>query len=243
MEPSDLASDFGESAPWPLPVPDDIGPAKGTKGVDLSVENPFLTIWTRPRATIRAIVDTRPEHHVLLLAAIGGVYNALGQATLRGSGDVIPTAGVLGICLILGPISGLFSLYVGGYLLRWSGSKLGGRATDQQVRAAIAWSTVPAVVLVLLWIPKLVLFRSDLFTTEMPRIAANPGLGLLMLGFAALDLILAVWSFVLLLKCLGEVHGFSAWRAIASMLLLIALLLLLVLLIMAVVFGMISLLK
>jgi hypothetical protein len=84
MGSGDFSSDFGSFPPPGRSFgPDDVGPAKKSRGIDLSVENPFLTIWTRPRATIRAIVDTDPNRHVLLLAAIGGVVNALDRATWK----------------------------------------------------------------------------------------------------------------------------------------------------------------
>jgi hypothetical protein len=31
-----------------------------------------------------------------------------------------------------------------------------------------------------------------------------------------LETVIGVWSFVILLKCMGEVHRFSAWRALAA---------------------------
>jgi hypothetical protein len=40
-------------------------------------------------------------------------------------------------------------------------------------------------------------------------------------GLEVLHLVLGAWSFVVTLKCLGEVHRFSAWRALGSIVVLI----------------------
>jgi hypothetical protein len=138
---------------------------------------------------------------------------------------------------MLGPIGGLIGLYLGGLILRWTGSWLGGRATAQQVRAAIAWSSVPSVATLAIWIPELVLFGSDMFTSRTPRIEANPSLGMLLLALSGVEIVLAIWQFVLFLKCVGEVHGFSAWRALgASLLPIVVLLPLLILIVVVVIF-------
>ena len=43
---------------------------------------------------------------------------------------------------------------------------------------------------------------------------------LTMLGiFLLIEMVIGIWSLVVLLKCLGEVHGFSAWRALGAVLL------------------------
>jgi len=39
--------------------------------------NPWLSIWIKPRATIRWIVNTDPTQQVILLAALGGIAQTL----------------------------------------------------------------------------------------------------------------------------------------------------------------------
>jgi len=180
--------------------------------------SPWLSIWIKPRETIRRIVDSDPSYRVLLLTALAGIGQALDRASTRNTGDDLSLPVILVICLVAGPIGSIISLYIGGALLRWIGSWFGGQASSEEVRAAMAWSSVPVILSYVLWIPELVLFGEEMFTSVTPRIEANPALAFLLLGFAVIQLILAVWSLVLLLKCLGEVHEFSAWKALAVIL-------------------------
>jgi hypothetical protein len=181
--------------------------------------NPWLAIWTRPRATIRQRVERDPEAWVLALFAVAGVGHLLSDASARSLGDRVDLPTLLVMALLIGPLFGILGAYVGGWLLRWSGRLLGGAARPVEIRAAIAWSGVPYVASMLLWIPELLLFGDELFTEATPRLDTAPELQGLLLAFVAVELTAALWAFVAFLKCLGEVQGFSAWRALLNLLL------------------------
>ena len=119
---------FDELNPYAAPrsdlLRDDVGPLK-SRGIDLSRENPYLTIWTRPRATIRGILDTNPTYHVLLLAMLGGILQSIDRAAQRNMGDQTSMEAILAIAFILGPLFGIAGLYIGGALIGWSGRRWG----------------------------------------------------------------------------------------------------------------------
>lgn len=83
----------------------------------------------------------------------------------------------------------------------------------------MAWSEVTSIVGLALWIPQRALFGNELFTKQTPRIEANPYLALAFLPFLFAGLALGVWHYVILVKCLAEVHRFSSWRALGAILL------------------------
>lgn len=186
------------------------------ENIDTQVMNPWVSIWTKPRATIQQIVDTNPEHLVLLLAAIGGFSSVLDRASTRSLGDKLDWHVIFLIAAIVGPIAGIIALYIGGALIRWTGSWIGGKASSRSIRAAMAWSTVPEIWALVLWIPALALFGQEMFTSEIPSIQANPSLNIVFLGMAAIGIAIGIWQFVIYLKCLGQVQGFSAWKALGN---------------------------
>ena len=59
--------------------------------------NPWRSIWLKPRATIRQIVVNNPDHHVVALAAAGGVVQTLSSSVSEKLGDQV---GLLPILLI-----------------------------------------------------------------------------------------------------------------------------------------------
>jgi hypothetical protein len=136
---------------------------------------------------------------------------------MRDAGDKMPIPVIIGLACVLGPLGGLLSLWISSLLLRWTGKWIGGTANREHLMTAIAWAAVPAVFALPLWIPELLLFGSDLFTKETHRLDAQPLLWIPFLAFAVLEMVLGIWSFVLLCHTVAEVQGFrSAWRGLGN---------------------------
>ncbi|MHB0959995.1 MAG: Yip1 family protein [Pirellulaceae bacterium] len=181
---------------------------------------PFQTIWTHPRDTVRRIVKQDPALHVMLLACLAGVGETLDRASMRNAGDQMPLIAILGVACVIGPLGGLLSLWISSHLIRLSGTWIGGIALRDHIKTAIAWGSVPLVFALPLWIPQLLLFGSDMFTEEMPRLEAQPLLLIPFLLIGLLEIVLALWSVVIVCNTIAEVQGFrSAWRGLANIML------------------------
>ena len=180
--------------------------------------SPFFSIWIEPRATIRRLVDSDPTRNVLALAAIGPAINSLiSQWSAVINGTTHPS--VLwplwvAFSVAIQAAFGILFLYIFGAVFRWSGNLLGGTATGVDVRAALAWSQVPAIVaeIILLFalfagvpMPKMLPGRLPLIDPAFYKVMVVEG-------------VLGIWGFIISLKCVGEVHRFSAWRAFAAIL-------------------------
>lgn len=178
------------------------------------MDNPWFSIWFEPRRTIQAIIDRNPEHLVLLLACLSGISQALDKASSRNLGDKMGMPAMLAGCLVGGVFSGVVGLYLFGFLARLSGRWLGGTGTSEHLRTALAWASVPTMVALVLWIPEYWIFGHDLFSATTPSIDAHP---YLLLVFAMFQIGLGIWGLVILFKGIGQVHGFSAWRGLSTM--------------------------
>lgn len=185
--------------------------------------SPWFTIWTSPRATIRKIVDSDPRKFVLGIMWTAGALGALNlevslsQVRLPEGNDAAAMLGSPIVIAVLAFVLGVFAviaLYASGALLKWSGGILGGTASAVEVRSAIAWSNVPEIYLTTVGI---ILMIAGLYT---PSFATSPAAAIRssFSAFNLLVLIVGIWAFVIQMKCLGEVHHFSAWRAFASIL-------------------------
>ncbi len=178
----------------------------------------LFSIWIRPRDTLRQIIETDPEYAVIFLAMLGGFFHVLSIASENSLGDAVSFPIILMMAATVGPIGGILFLYLMGLLVSWTGGWLGGEGSSQQVRAALAWGSVPSLWVGLLWVPAVLIFGMDLFATETPVIeSGGPLLAFLLLGMAVLHLVGGIWGFVATLKCVGEAHCFSAWRALLNL--------------------------
>ncbi len=162
--------------------------------------NPLISIWFHPRQTIRHIVDTNPEPGVVPMAAalgVAGAVQAFPELSRQWSGASL----LLGSGLVLaGALVGVLGYFFLGWLYRWVGSWLGGKATSAQVRAALVWSNTPNFVLFALWLSLLLAPASASFEL-VARLAG---------------LVIGVWILILQCHTLGEVHGFSAWKGLGT---------------------------
>ena len=181
--------------------------------------NPWVSIWLRPRATIQKIVDTDPERHVVALAAMSGIVQMLGNASDRNLGDRVGLPVVLTMALLLGPFAGLIGVYLWALLLKWTGRWIGGHASAVQLRAAIAWAGVPIIVGGVAFVGALLIAGKELFTEATPWLDHNPGWALLAYGLLIIQFVTVGWGIVVSLKTVGQVQGFSAWRALGNALL------------------------
>ena len=186
-------------------------------GDKLSI-NPWLTIWTRPRETIRAIVQFNPGHLFPLLCLIYGFPLLLQMAQNFSLGDRFPMGGIIVGALIGGIFAGVIGMSMASALFYWTGKWIGGEGSYQNVRSAVAWSNVPNLVNILVWIVNMVSFGDRLFTRgfiETPFVGGE----LTVIYFASLvQVVIAIWGFIIFLKALGEVQGFSAWKALLNVL-------------------------
>ena len=176
----------------------------------------FFTIWTAPRATIRRIVDSDPTRNVIALAAIGPAISMLVSEWAEALGNNANLSVLwpisVAVYVALSAAFGVISLFIGGAIWRWSGSLLGGVASSIEVRAAIAWSSVPAIA------AEIVLLIAVLLGVPMPQATKGtlPHFDPAFYKLTAVQAVLGIWGLVILLKSLGEVHRFSAWRALAA---------------------------
>jgi hypothetical protein len=76
----------------------------------------------------------------------------------------------------------------------------------------MAWALI-------LWIPEIALFGQETFTSETPGIDADPSKALYLIGFGVVEVTIAIWASVVFLKCIGQLQGFSAWKALGNSLL------------------------
>ena len=215
-----MSSEYEKENPYQ--TPDAVTPDLRLESQDSLPDEfkPFQTIWFHPRRTIRQLIATNPNYHVYTLVCIEGIGQSLDRASGNNSGDTISMLAILMIALVFGPIGGLFSLFFGSVLIRWAGKLQGGQATFQEIRTAMAWGAVPAVVSILIWGPDLLLFGSEMFTELTPRMDAQPSLWTIFFAFRAVEISLGVWSLFLICNTLAEVQGFrSAWRGFFNLIL------------------------
>ncbi|GAB6988289.1 YIP1 family protein [Paenibacillus pini] len=186
-----------------------------TEITKLNTFSPWLSIWVKPRWTIRQLIDLNYKKYMLLISWIAGMISVLDQASNKNWGDHISLWTIIGIAIAGGAVSGILGLYLSSYVTKVVGSWLGGRANFSEMQIAIVrGGYVPSIIIGLLWIPELLLFRDEMFTQMTPRMDESSTLTILFVIIIVIQYALAIWAMIIGLKSIGEAHRFSAWRAL-----------------------------
>src|SRR5687767_11579643 len=118
---------------------------------------PWRTTWFAPRQTIAAVIAHDPRRHVLLLAVLTGITALIGEAMAERLSWLTSSWQLLSLTIIGGALAGVISLYLTGFLIQWSSRLLGGGGSRADTRAAIAWSSMPTIAILALYLAALVL--------------------------------------------------------------------------------------
>ncbi|MDC7786043.1 signal peptidase I [Rhodoplanes sp. TEM] len=163
--------------------------------------SPWLTVWLSPRDTIERIVAQRPTRHVLLIAAVGAIASATGQLIGADVWHVLLDWRVATFIAVAGGGLGVLALYLNSVIFRAVGRLLGGRASARDLRAVLAWSGVPSILVVSICLAALL---------GLPA-AWDASVAL---ALQAAVIVATLWSWVVLAAMFGRVQGFGVWRTL-----------------------------
>lgn len=183
--------------------------------------NPWRDIWTKPRATIQSLVLKNPSYGFKRLSWIYGFTIALSLSKLFSLITLYSLWVIVLGSLLLGIVFGAIAITISTYILYWCGRFIGGNASFKQMRCVVAWSNLPVLINVLIWILLISIFKEQVFYADFSvkvALAHKTGLFLLvMLGQS----IAAICSFVILIQGLREVQGFSIWKGLLNIIIFI----------------------
>lgn len=184
----------------------------------------WLTIWIRPRETLRAILNSPiPMRWVYLLAALGGF--SIGIIQVFSQLGVLPSSSdkewsffwismAVGL-LVLAPLGGILMVWFGSVMLYWTGKWIGGKGSRDQIMAALAWAQVPSIGLGATVMGFVAVFT---LLSQLGVLAHSSLLGAV-LGIVFVTLFIGglVMKVYVYFNCLAEAQNFqSAWMAVVN---------------------------
>lgn len=187
--------------------------------------NPFTSIWTKPRQTVRQVIEEQNSKLIFLLVVLSGYTGILTTAIDTDANETFGIPGLLIGGLLISPLLGAIGLAIGSLISLLVGKIFKGTATfDEMFRAQLA-GQIPQMWLIpvlLVWI----FFLPSSYFKKFEETYSGVDLTLNMV----LSVILFVISICTLFyqsKAIGEAHGLSAWKGFFIILIPIAAVLLL----------------
>jgi hypothetical protein len=187
---------------------------------DKSGLNPWLSMWVHPRATIESRIRI-PRKYIWVLAWIYGFSSLLSLCQSFPEVLHIGISAILLWTVILAAPWGYVIFAFWSALVLLAGKIFKGQATFLSVRSAYAWSCVPLIANIPIWLILIIFYGNLLFfgldqggQVSLP----GPSLVLLFLLLSA-KLVFSIWSLVVYLQALAEVQGYSMMRSIGTVVL------------------------
>jgi hypothetical protein len=178
--------------------------------------NPWISIWIEPRATMRQILDTDPKRLVILLIALSTIASTLDYALGSPMALEHGLPAVFIGAVVVGALAGIVSLYVFGYLIKWTGSWIGGKGDVVAIRASMAWAGVPTIYLLGFYMVLMLVYGSSIHQIDPETMMATPGILPALFAKVGLQVVIGIWTMFISFKTLGEAQGFSAWKAVLN---------------------------
>lgn len=120
-------------------------PAFGPKENDRGPSYPLLSIWFRPRATIRRIIRENPDRYMLLLMSLIGVAQRLNNFPKREGEEQLPPCVKIGMAFLTGPFVGMFGFWLSSHLMQFADEWMGVRSDRMEIKSALVWGGVPLI--------------------------------------------------------------------------------------------------
>jgi Yip1-like protein len=193
----------------------------------------LLTVVYAPRETMRRVLDASPDRWTIAIAILATICSQFGDPDMRGLQNKLPgltltsTLGLVVLGLIGTTICWLIALYLFGWLVTLVGRRLGGEAAVADVRAALAWGTVPVIWALIIRIPMGIYayrFVPDTRNTHamVMNFILSGGCTFAVIA-VAFELLLFGWVLFVMSNTVAESLRVSWWRGLATMAIIVVL--------------------
>jgi len=187
----------------------------------ITVRSVIRKIWREPSKTFEAILADTDNPYIdsgaMIFVGLAGIGFGLDRASFRNMGDKIDSFPML---VIIASVAGFVGAYIGLYFWSWlfsiTNKWLKGTGDFERIKTVLAWASIPFAFATLFWIPELLLFGMENFTTLTPKMDANYSLLLVYIGVLFIEFIFTIYCTVIWMKGLGRACNFSAWKALLT---------------------------
>lgn len=180
--------------------------------------NPWLSIWFSPRATFRQLLVASHPGPLLLLVGLGSSYHALRRVLETSDAKTLHEILLWLIAGTMGAAIGWIVLTLGARIQLRAIKFMGGTCPREKLQIVIAWSYLPFAVGFLLTSLQLFVMGKAALNANVEVLLAGemtPGVRSWLFSEFA-DMVFYSWWWIIYLKGVSEVTGFSFWRSFSA---------------------------
>ena len=186
--------------------------------VTLTERDIFTRIWVEPRIVFRYVNENNYNKHVIPLLILAGLNKAMDTASRKNMGDHNSLPYILGYCAF-GALLWWTFYYIYAALLRWTGQWLNGKGTTKSLVRMFAYSSIPSVIGLIIFLPSLFVFGVEMFTAENDLSDANMFLTIFYYASLIVPSLFSIWSVVVAVIGISEIQKISIGKSILNLVL------------------------
>ncbi|AMA63998.1 MAG: YIP1 family protein [Kurthia gibsonii] len=183
--------------------------------------NPFTHLWFHPVDTVKSVLMERSFWGIFFLAFLGAwatsLFGTMDQKNMVTSSGDLPNSFII---IFAGAVGAIFALIVGSIFTAFfywlAGKILKGTGSFVALYKGSMFLTFPHFLLFPFVIIYLIAYPANFYNTDLDQTAGSVTLAIIVVILAV---ICSIYTFIVGIVMLSEVHQFSKWKAFFTMIL------------------------
>jgi hypothetical protein len=177
----------------------------------------FTKFWTSPRLVFKYINENNYNRRVHLLLILAGIATGFDRAESQHLGDTMSLIAILAGSIILGALFGYLTYYIYAALMSWTGKWLKGQGDTYSLLRMLSYAMLPSIIALIPLIPRIALLGKETFESNVDVMGS--GSPVIYYVSVLFELILGLWTIVLVIIGISEVQKISIGKSILNLLL------------------------
>lgn len=182
-------------------------------------KNIISKIFFSPKEAFTFIVNYKYEKYVTLLLILSGIVKAFDKAISKNMGDHLPLWGVISCSILIGITFGWIVNFIYAAAISWTGKWLNGKGNTKSILNVLSYALLPSIFSLFLIILQILIYGNTIFQSSYEYLFFNLSDNLIHWTFYFFDLVLIIWSVILLVIGLSVVQKISIVKAILNLIL------------------------
>ncbi|KIL53017.1 YIP1 family protein [Jeotgalibacillus campisalis] len=176
--------------------------------------NPFLSVWTKPKETVRQVSSLKSFWFVLIVTGIAGIGSGL--TNLQGK-SIVNDLSILMIVLFsicIGLLMGIARAFVTSLFFTYIGKLFGGKSSVKEMFKGMGAMFIPRMLQSLILLTSVLIAGKQFFTDTNAELESTFYISIVISLFV-INAIASIFTVVIMSKGIGVLHQFSSWKGLA----------------------------
>ncbi|WP_337964675.1 YIP1 family protein [uncultured Flavobacterium sp.] len=182
-------------------------------------KNILTKIWFSPKETFGFINDYKYNKNIILFLTLSGIVRSFDKAISKNVGDNLSFWTIIFFGVISGILFGWLVNYIYAFLISWTGKWFNGVGDTQSILRVIAYSSLPIIASLFILFLRILIYGNAIFESSFSDLYNGLFDTILYWTFYFIDLILIIWTVVLIVIGTSVVQKISTGKAILNLIL------------------------